>query len=54
MGLADRIIRTAASVVLIGLCANKKVSTPLRNELLMLSGVFLATSVLGSCPAYRA
>lgn len=54
MGLADRIIRTAASIVLIELVTCKKVPASVRGGLLLVSGVFLGTSLMGSCPAYTA
>lgn len=52
MGLADRIIRTGAASSIIGLCASKKLSAPLKTGLLVFSGILLATSFIGSCPAY--
>ncbi|MEO6818664.1 MAG: DUF2892 domain-containing protein [Ginsengibacter sp.] len=52
MGLADKLIRTAASVILIELVTSKKVPASIRGGLLMLSGLFLSTSLMGSCPAY--
>ena len=54
MGLADRVIRTTASVVLISLVSCKKVSSSVRGGLLLVSGIFLVTSAFGSCPAYTA
>ncbi len=54
MGLTDKIIRTSAASVLIALSTSKKVSSPLRTVLLVVSGLFLATSAVGSCPAYTA
>ncbi|MEO6949512.1 MAG: DUF2892 domain-containing protein [Ginsengibacter sp.] len=54
MGLADRIIRTTASAVLIELVTCKKVSKSVRVGLLLVAGVFLATSLMGSCPVYTA
>ena len=54
MGLADRIIRTTASIVLIELVTCKKVPASVRGGLLLVSGLFLATSVMGSCPVYTA
>ena len=54
MGLADRIILTAASAVLIELVTCKKVPASIRGGLLIVSGVFLATSFMGSCPLYSA
>lgn len=54
MGLADRIIRTTASAVLIELVTCKKVSKSAKGGLLVLAGVFLATSLMGSCPVYTA
>lgn len=54
MGSVDRIIRTTASAVLIGLVTCKKVPSSVRGGLLLLSGLFLATSFMGSCPVYTA
>lgn len=54
MGLADKIIRTSAASVMIALSTCKKVSSLQRIGLLVVSGLFLATSVVGSCPAYTA
>ena len=54
MGLADRIIRTTASAVLIELVTCKKVPASVRGGLLIVSGLFLATSLMGSCPVYTA
>ena len=52
MGLADRIIRPALAMVLIELCATKKVSGVVCGALVGLSAVFILTSMFGSCPAY--
>ena len=54
MGLADRIIRTAASIALVEIVTNEKVPASIRGGLLMMSGVLIATSMMGSCPAYSA
>ena len=54
MGLGDRIIRSVASIVFIELVTCKKVPASVRGGLLLVSGVFLGTSLLGSCPAYTA
>ncbi len=54
IGLADRIIRATAAAVMIGLSAEKKVSSPWRIGMLVFSGVLLATSAIGTCPAYTA
>ena len=52
MGLADRIIRTTAAIVFIELVTCKKVPASVRGSLMVVSGLFLATSMVGSCPAY--
>lgn len=54
MGLADRIIRITAASVMIGLSTEKKITSPLKIGMLVFSGVLLATSAIGTCPAYTA
>ena len=54
MGMADRIIRSALAAGFLGLFATGKVSGTAGKILLGLSGIFVATSAVGSCPAYQA
>lgn len=54
MGIADRIIRRAKATGFIGLIASGKVSGTAGKVLLGLSGIFVLTSLVGSCPVYQA
>ena len=54
MGLADRIIRPALAAGFVGLFASGKVSGTAGKILLGLSGMFVLTSLFGSCPVYQA
>ena len=53
MGLADRIIRSALAAGFVGLFASGKVSGTAGKILLGLSGMFVLTSLFGSCPVYQ-
>lgn len=52
MGKADRLIRTILAVVFLGLFFCKTVSGTLGIVLLVLSIVFLLTSLVSFCPLY--
>ena len=52
MGTADRIIRAVIALVMIVLFAQGVISGTLGIILLVLSGVFLLTSLVGFCPLY--
>lgn len=54
MGIADRIIRPAVAAGFIGLFTSGKVSGTAGKVLLCLSGIFILTSLFGSCPVYQA
>ncbi len=54
MGIADRIIRPSLAAGFIGLYATDKVKGTAGKVLLGLSGIFLITSLFGSCPVYQA
>ncbi len=52
MGTADRIIRILISVIIIALYLGKVISGTLAIVLLVLSGIFILTSFISSCPLY--
>jgi hypothetical protein len=52
MGSADRIIRVLAAVVLIALYFGNVVTGTLGIVLLVVAGVFIATSLVSFCPMY--
>lgn len=52
MGSADRIIRILIAVVITGLYFSKIISGTIGIVLLVVAGVFLLTSIVGSCPLY--
>lgn len=52
MGTADRVIRTLIAVIMIVLFAQGIISGTIGIILLVLSGVFLLTSLVGFCPLY--
>ena len=52
MGSADRIIRVLAAVVLIALYFGNVVTGTLGIVLLVVAGVFIATSLVSFCPLY--
>jgi hypothetical protein len=52
MGSADRIIRILIAVVIAGLYFSKIISGTMAIILLVVAGIFLLTSVIGSCPLY--
>lgn len=52
MGSADRILRTAAAIVFAVLYYTGIVTGTLGIILLVLGGVFVLTSLVGSCPLY--
>lgn len=52
MGLVDRIIRILIAVAVVILNFTNVISGALAIVLLVLSGVFILTSLIGSCPLY--
>jgi K+-transporting ATPase A subunit len=52
MGNADRAIRALIAVVIAALYFTGRISGTLGIVLLIVAVVFLATSAMGSCPAY--
>lgn len=52
MGAADRFIRTIVAIVLIYLYYTNVVTGALGIALLAIGGIFLLTSIIGSCPLY--
>ena len=54
MGTADRLIRPTLAIGFVGLYMAKKVTGTAGKVLLGLSGMFLITSLFGSCPVYHA
>lgn len=54
MGTADRIIRPVIAAGILAVYAGGRVKGKAAIGLLILSGIFIATSALGWCPAYKA
>ena len=54
MGVADRIIRSTVAAGIIAAYATGKICGKTSIGLLAFSGIFLATSAVGWCPAYAA
>ena len=52
MGKADRLIRFLIAIVIALLYYLKIIEGTFANVLLALAGIFLATSLIGYCPAY--
>jgi hypothetical protein len=52
MGLVDRIIRILIAVVVVILYFTNVISGTLAIVLLVFSGIFILTSIIGSCPLY--
>jgi len=52
MGLIDRIIRVLVAVVVVVLFITNVISGTLGIVLLVLSGVFILTSIISYCPLY--
>lgn len=52
MGLADKIIRILIAVIVVILYLTNVISGTLGIVLLVLSGIFILTSLLGFCPLY--
>lgn len=52
MGIADRIIRSLIAFTIIGLSFNGIIYGPLGITLLVISIVFLLTSIFAVCPLY--
>ncbi|HMP93854.1 MAG TPA: DUF2892 domain-containing protein [Phnomibacter sp.] len=53
MGTTDRAIRIVLAVVFAALYFTKTVQGPLATILLVLGGIFLATSLVSFCPLYK-
>lgn len=53
MGNTDKIIRILLSVVFVTLFTTKVVTGALALVLIVLGGIFLATSLISFCPLYR-
>ncbi len=54
MGIADRIIRPAIAASVIAAFATGKIKSTPGILLLVMSGFFILTSAVGSCPVYQA
>ncbi|MBS1575223.1 MAG: DUF2892 domain-containing protein [Bacteroidetes bacterium] len=52
MGSSDRVIRILIAVVIAGLYFSKLISGTAAIILFLVAGIFLLTSLLGSCPLY--
>jgi hypothetical protein len=52
MGAADRFIRTILAIVFIYLYYTNVVTGALGITLLAIAGIFLLTSIIGTCPLY--
>jgi len=52
MGSTDRIIRSALAITAVILYATRTVTGPLGIGLMVLSGIFLLTSLVSFCPLY--
>ncbi len=52
MGVADRMIRSGAAGLISAAIGTKKKKSMLDYMLLIMSGMFIITSVSGKCPAY--
>jgi hypothetical protein len=52
MGTADRVIRTIIALVILALYINGSLSGALGIILLIIAAIFIATSIVGFCPAY--
>lgn len=53
MGLADKIIRIIVALVIVILYFTNVLSGTVALVLLILSGIFIATSFIGFCPLYK-
>lgn len=52
MGITDKVIRIIVALIVIGLYAFNIIGGALAIVLLILSGIFIATSFVGFCPLY--
>lgn len=52
MGTIDKVIRIIVALVVVGLYSTKVIDGTLAIVLLILSGVFILTSLVGYCPLY--
>ncbi|NUM50120.1 MAG: DUF2892 domain-containing protein [Flavobacteriales bacterium] len=52
MGTADKIIRILIAIIITALYITSTISGILAIVLLILSGIFIATSFIGFCPLY--
>jgi hypothetical protein len=53
MGKADSVIRTLIAIILVALYATDTVTGIMGTLLLVISGIFLLTSLVLFCPVYR-
>lgn len=53
MGSLDRILRLVFAAVVLVLYFTDTITTPLSTILLVVAGVFVATSLINFCPLYR-
>ena len=53
MGSLDRILRVVAAIVIAVLIANGTLHGPLQTLLGVIAIIFLGTSLVGFCPAYK-
>lgn len=54
MGISDRMVRPSLAAIIMALYSSGKISGLTGKLLLGLSGVFVITSLFGSCPIYKA
>lgn len=52
MGLVDKVVRILVAIVIAGLYYANQISGTVAIVLLILAGVFILTSFLGTCPLY--
>ncbi|CAG0985378.1 hypothetical protein FLAV_02003 [Flavobacteriales bacterium] len=52
MGTADKVIRILIAIIITALYITSTISGTLAIVLLILSGIFIATSFIGFCPLY--
>lgn len=53
MGTLDRVLRIAVAIVLAVLALNGTLEGPLAIGAWIIVAIFVVTSIIGSCPAYR-
>ncbi|MBT8183640.1 MAG: DUF2892 domain-containing protein [Eudoraea sp.] len=52
MGSVDRVLRTIAAIIFVGLYFTGTVTGTIGQVLIVLAAVFLITSLIGFCPLY--